>query len=219
MKKITMLVVLLTMALTTFAQEKDVTKFLGIPVDGTKAEMIAKLKEKGFTQVDYDEDIVLEGEFNGTEVYVFVVTNNRKVYRIMVADKNKLGEIDIKIRFNKLCQQFSENDKYLPLDDFTIPENEDISDKILLYNKRYQAVFYQVDKALVSKTLLSKYSSEQLANTERLNIEDQIYIAESYQKSSTHKHVWFYISEESSHEYRITMYYDNILNQANGDDL
>ena len=32
------------MAITTFAQEKDVTKFLGIPVDGKKAEMIAKLK-------------------------------------------------------------------------------------------------------------------------------------------------------------------------------
>ncbi|MBQ7964425.1 MAG: hypothetical protein IJ288_07665 [Alistipes sp.] len=219
MKKLSMLVVLLTMALTTFAQEKDVTKFLGIPVDGTKAEMIAKLKEKGFTQVDYDGDIVLEGEFNGQDVYVLVVTNNRKVYRIMVADKNELGEIDIKIRFNKLCQQFSENDKYLPLDDFTIPENEDISDKILLYNKRYQAAFYQVDKELVSKTLLSKYSSEQLANTEGMNIEDQIYIAESYQKSSTHKLVWFYISEKSSREYSITMYYDNILNQANGDDL
>ena len=36
------------LALTTFAQ-KDVTKFLGIPVDGTKAQMIAKLKAKGFT--------------------------------------------------------------------------------------------------------------------------------------------------------------------------
>ena len=116
MKKLSMLVVLLTMALTTFAQEKDVTKFLGIPVDGTKAEMIAKLKEKGFTQVDYDEDIVLEGEFNGTEVYVFVVTNNRKVYRIMVTDKNKRSETDIKIRFNILCQQFSENNKYISLD-------------------------------------------------------------------------------------------------------
>ena len=55
MKKLSMLVVLLTIAITTFAQEQDVTKFLGIPIDGTKAEMIAKLKEKGFTQVDYDE--------------------------------------------------------------------------------------------------------------------------------------------------------------------
>ena len=28
--------------------QKDVTKFLGIPVDGTKAEMKKKLQEKGF---------------------------------------------------------------------------------------------------------------------------------------------------------------------------
>ena len=34
-----------TMAL--YAQ-KDVTKFLGIPVDGSESEMVKKLKEKGF---------------------------------------------------------------------------------------------------------------------------------------------------------------------------
>ena len=37
----------LVLATMTFAQ-KDVTKFLGIPVDGTKAEMMQKLKAKGF---------------------------------------------------------------------------------------------------------------------------------------------------------------------------
>ena len=100
-------------SISSYAQEKDVTKFLGIPIDGTKSEMIAKLKGKGFTQVNYDQNIILEGEFNGREVYIFVVTNNRKVYRIMVTDKNRISETDIKIRFNTLCQQFSNNDKYL----------------------------------------------------------------------------------------------------------
>ena len=49
MKKILSLAVLLAFSLAMYAQ-KDVTKFLGIPVDGTKSEMIKKLKEKGFTE-------------------------------------------------------------------------------------------------------------------------------------------------------------------------
>lgn len=218
MKKLSMLVVLLTIAITTFAQEQDVTKFLGIPIDGTKAEMIAKLKEKGFTQVDYDEDVILEGEFNGTEVYVFIVTNNRKVYRIMVTDKNKRSETDIKIRFNILCRQFSENNKYISIEDYTIPEDEDISYQIAVNNKRYQAGFYQVDKETFAQTLLNKYTAEQLSTLEKLSLEDKINIVETVQKLCAHKSVWFYISE-SYGEYGITMYYDNVLNQANGDDL
>lgn len=217
MKKLLLSVVVMIISITSYAQEKDVTKFLGIPIDGTKSEMIAKLKGKGFTQVNYDQDTVLEGEFNGREVYIFVVTNNHKVYRIMVVDKNRISETDIKIRFNILCQQFSNNDKYLSLGDFTIPENEDISNKILL-GKRYQAAYYQVDKEFVAKSLLGKYTKEQLANTDNLNIEDQIYIAEAYQNSSVHKQVWFIITEGLG-KYSITMYYDNVLNMANGDDL
>ncbi len=55
----------------------DVTRFLGIPIDGTRSEMISKLKAKGFTSVPGTD--MLEGEFNGKNVYVNVQTNNRKV--------------------------------------------------------------------------------------------------------------------------------------------
>ena len=94
MKKILSLAVLLVFSLAMYAQ-KDVTKFLGIPVDGTKSEMIKKLKEKGFTSTLYDKD-VLEGEFNGVDVNISVVTNNNKVYRIFVADANTtMNEADM----------------------------------------------------------------------------------------------------------------------------
>jgi DnaD/phage-associated family protein len=63
-----------------------------------------------------------------------------------------------------------------------------------------------------------KYTKEQLGNTDNLNIEDQIYIAEAYQNGSAHKQVWFIISENLG-KYYITIYYDNVLNMANGDDL
>ena len=48
MKKVLVLVLATVLSLTTAYAQKDVTKFLGIPVDGTKAAMIQKLKNKGF---------------------------------------------------------------------------------------------------------------------------------------------------------------------------
>lgn len=56
-----------------FAQY-DVTKFLGIPVDGPKSEMIRKLKAKGFKLKRVGDDEVLNGRFNGTDVSVFIST-------------------------------------------------------------------------------------------------------------------------------------------------
>ena len=71
----------LFLSISLFAQG-DVTKFLGIPVDGYKSEMRRKLEAKGFVWNSLLE--CLEGEFNGTDVQVHIVTNNNKVYRIMV---------------------------------------------------------------------------------------------------------------------------------------
>ena len=47
MKKLLTLMMVVMVSLTSFAQ-KDVTKFLGIPVDGTVAAMKQKLMAKGF---------------------------------------------------------------------------------------------------------------------------------------------------------------------------
>ena len=143
MKKILTLAVVLMTTIALFAQEeKDVTKFLGIPIDGYKSEMISKLKAKGFTSTSYDKN-VLEGEFNGQDVYIHVATNNNKVYRIMVADKNYVNETNIRIRFNNLISQFENNSKYIGYSNKPIPEDENLSYEISVKNKRYQASFYQ----------------------------------------------------------------------------
>lgn len=219
------------------AQEevKDVTKFLGIPVDGYKPAMIEKLKAKGFTPTIADKD-VLEGEFNGTDVLLYVVTNNNKVYRIMVADKIARGETDIKIRFNNLCRQFRNNPKYKTFrteEEQTIPDNEDLSYEITVHDKRYEASFYQISQldtvAIYNKykqSLLSKYTQEQLDNpTEEISEEistkirlmkyiyDRTNISANYNKS-----VWFMIVERAG-KYYICMFYDNIYNEADGEDL
>ena len=187
MKKLMSIVMLLAVTAALHAQ-KSVTQFLGIPVDGTKSEMIRKLKAKGFESAPYDKE-VLEGEFNGQDVMVYVVTNNNKVYRIMVADANLTDEAQIKIRFNNLCDQFRNNGKYFSSGDYTIPENEDISYEMAVKAKEYQALFLQM------------HPTDTFGSNDMLN-----------------RQVWFTINEVYG-QYGIAIYYDNVYNQADGSDL
>ncbi len=225
MKKIILLIVLLIITISTFAQ-KDVTKFMGIPIDGFKPEMIKKLKEKGFVSSTTDKDI-LEGEFNGTQVNVHVATNNNKVCRIILCDAHQRDETDIKIRFNKLCQQFKNNSKYISLDDYTIPEDEDISYEMRVNSKRYEAIFYQnpvITDSLaiandIKEIILQKYSEKELENPTDDVKTDITKMSLSYAMDlMSKKPVWFMISEFYG-KYYITMFYDNEYNRANGEDL
>ena len=139
MKKIIGLFFAVLFSAGLYAQE-GVIKFLGIPVDGTKQEMIQKLKSKGFT---YNQQKgVLEGEFNGEQVSIQVQTQNNKVWRLRIFDTEPRSKGQIKIRFNKLVGQFENNSKYTPAKKYqTISENEDILREIGINDKQYQAVF------------------------------------------------------------------------------
>ena len=140
MKKILSVAFLLMLSVALHAQ-KEVTKFLGIPVDGSKSSMIQKLKNKGFV---YDPSAdYLKGEFNGQQVDVFIATNNNKVYRIMVCDKNTYDEGQIKIRYNTLCRQFANNQKYVPISAEELSDRENISYEMTVHKKKYQASSYQ----------------------------------------------------------------------------
>jgi len=227
LKRIGLLFTLLIFSVASYAQ-KDVTKFLGIPVDGSKSEMMQKLKSKGFTNSPQNKD-VLVGEFNGTNVDIHVATNNNKVYRIMICDANTKSEADIKIRFNNLCHQFENNGRYIPamLSGYELSDSEDISYEMTVNKKRYDAIYYQLPADLdtvaiaeeIQSVLLSKYTEEQLSNpTEEMQteliLEGLSYMMEKYSK----KIVWFMISEYYG-KYYITMFYDNEYNRAKGEDL
>lgn len=229
MRKLITLAVALMISSICFAQ-KDVTKFLGIPVDGTKSAMIQKLKSKGFTYNQQKD--CLEGEFNGREVKIYVVTNNNKVYRIMVKDAYGEDESSIKIRFNTLCKQFENNSKYLPAtfeESQIIGEDEKISYEMLVHKKRYQASFCQtsketIDTAAFTDYFYSKvselYTEEELSHlTEEQEETIKTKVALLYATELlTKKSVWFMIDEEYGY-YRILLFYDNGYNQANGEDL
>ena len=228
MKKFLFSLLATLLTLSLYAQN-DVTTFLGIPVDGFKSEMRQKLIAKGFTPKKVGTKEYLEGEFNGTDVLIYIVTNNNKVYRIMVCDANTQDEANIKIRFNKLVNQFENNKRYTALDQYTISDTEDISYEMLVHKKNFDALFYQnpdmekVDTlALQNKIreqLLKKYKPEQLENpTEEMNQEVQAIAMRIGMDMIFKKPVWFRICE-SYGEYYITMYYDNEYNHANGEDL
>ena len=228
MRKILSIIVLLVASMTLFSQT-DVTKFLGIPVDGFKPDMIRKLKEKGFVSTVYDKDI-LEGEFNGRDVHIHVVTNNNKVYRIMVSDKDLVSETAIKIRFNNLCRQFEKSTKYrsplfFSVDDYIISEDEDISYEMIVNNKKYDALFFQNPDSIAQQkdienyrdALFEKYTEEELndsATVSKIVQDVTSYVMETLTKKS----VWFMIAEFNG-KYYISMYYDNEYNKANGEDL
>ncbi len=206
--------------------QKDVTKFLGIPVDGYKTEMIKKLKEKGY---QYNSQLdCMTGEFNGRDVYIRIATNNNKVWRIVVVDASMTDETDIKIRFNKLCLQFLKNDKYVPYSsECEIPDEEDISYEMTVNNKRYEASFYQkpieVDTVAVNKEiesqLLKKFTKEQLSNpTEVESAQIGLEKMRCFYDYMSKKSVWFMIDGEYE-KYQILLFYDNEYNHSDGEDL
>ena len=193
MKKIFALFLSTFLFASLFAQQ-SVTTFLGIPVDGTKLSMRQKLINKGFRYVPSSD--CLEGEFNGRNVLLYIVTNRDKVYRIAVVDNDFSDETNIRIRFNNLYRQFMNNGQYIlnPMGEVgELPEDEDIAYNISIKNKRYERSFYQVSKGEG--------------------------ISDSVDKS-----VWFKIGMPESREvYRdkflIFIYYDNERNAAHGEDL
>ena len=203
---------LMLMTLSLSAQ----VKFMGIPVDGTKSEMIAKLKQKGFTLSKdpfFEGHDMLEGEFNGRLVYVSVVTNNNKVYRVFVQDQMTMNETDIKIRFNTLVGQFMLNKKYLShKNDQSLGEDFDISYEMDVNNKRIEASFSQ---KLSEEEI--QYLIDNIPELKESDPEMQTSLIElaTYMSNS----VWFTISKASYNKYVIALYYDNLKNAPNGDDL
>lgn len=190
---------LLPVVFTACVQRK-VTEFLGIPVDGSKREMIDKLKEKEFysgVTFDYLEGgYDLLGEFNGEKVYVRIILNknNNKVCRVCVIDQKKCDGEQIIKRYKELVRKFRNNKKYK--EDFVelpiYPESENI-----FYNyEEYRAGFLQLpdDNDLRNRSVWFKI----------LKVEEK-------------KYGIYGLREEIG--YRIAIFYDNEFNRKNGEDL
>ena len=213
MKRLLFIVLAMIATITSFAQQKDVTSFLGIPVDGTVLSMKQKLVSKGFVPKKMGDLEWLEGEFNGTDVRVRIFTNKNKVYRILLADKNTMDEAQIKIRFNILVSQFENNKRYIPLDKYTLSDEENISYEMTVNKKNYDALFCQVPNMEKADTL-----AELKNPSEEITKEYQNTAIKIGTELMLMKIVWFSICERDG-EYYIKMFYDNEYNRSHGEDL
>ena len=230
---------ILIMCSTVFGQSESTLKFLGIPVDGSKSEMVAALKDKGFR---YDSNSgFLVGDFNGRESHIWVVENHGKVYRVVVFDANTSDEGQIRIRFNNLIHQFeNSNGKYYYIvPNNPIPEDEDISYEISVNNKQYSAEFIynplygndELRDRLVNEVIeelgLEKIKDEKTAGgitygefySDKDNYDQLISsLVGSKIIQMSNSSVWFTICNHYG-EYFIGIYYDILVNKPNGEDL
>ncbi len=206
----------------------EVVKFLGIPVDGTKEEMIQQLKEKGFRPDPESDDDALFGEFNGMDVKIFVQTNKGKVRRIIVGNNSFFDEATIKITYNNLCSQFEKHNKYISASETeqTIPDDEDISYEMSVHKKQYQAVFYQIPElaySLLKETLPNNANTKDYIKALDLLKEEGNTVAEQMLRgvllNAMKNQVWFTFNKLVYGKYVIAIYYENGYNTANGEDL
>lgn len=165
MKKFAATLFLVCSCLFAIAQNSNTLTFLGIPVDGSKQDMEAQLKQKGFKE-KYGYDC-LTGQFNGETVDVYIHTNHQIVDRIYVAFL-PTTEHEIRFKYNRLLTQFKNNSKYSEnfCDNVEIPMDEDISYEISINHKRYEANFAFIKSPdldeIVEKfmeTILTSFSS------------------------------------------------------------
>lgn len=140
MKKLLTLILLLMASVEMYAQS-NVTTFLGIPVDGTKSSMIQKLEKKGF--VYNQEEDLLEGEFNGQDVFIGIQTQKGKVWGITVGYNMSLDAINIKMTYENLCNQFQDNSRYMVLSEDPLPESKDLKHEKIVNKKRYSTIYIQ----------------------------------------------------------------------------
>ena len=239
MKRLITILALIVFSFTLSAQNnaEGTIKFLGIPVDGSKEEMISQLKEKGFSYNSYFEE--LTGEFNGMDVALYIRTHHGQVDRVCVVFPS-LKERQVIREYNSLLSQFQANEKYIEIiPNSRIPETENISYEMSVHNKTYGSRFSYIspdlftkEEALEMRKMLngiSKMPREEMQNAAQaladslenamseVGIEQTLLTLNRIQ-SIISGSVWFTIHEDGS-QYQLVLYYDNLNNHPHGEDL
>ena len=214
-----------TLFATAQSNNAGTLKFMGIPIDGTKKNMITQLKTKGFWYDTYDD--CLKGQFNGKNVEIYVVTNHNVVYRIYVAYP-LVSKSKIITEYNILLDQFNRNKKYIANDNNEmIPADENLSYEMTVRNKKYEAGFCYISPDLFSDEEIDQIhqladkmtgmSFEEIQAMEQAT-SDSFQINMTQMMSTFNSIVWVTIHERYG-KYQIGIYYDNLKNRPNGEDL
>ena len=135
-----LITLILFFAATASAQET--VDFMGVPINGTKAELFAQLKEKGFRETDKPN--LLVGQFDDLSVEVIALDNSRdQVYEIDLRHEMGNDEALAIEWYNSLLLKFRNDPKYNDSYSELIPDGEPISEKLRSNTHLYTACFTQ----------------------------------------------------------------------------
>ncbi len=198
--------------------------FLGIPIDGSKQEMIHNLQSKGFvysSQLD-----CFSGIINGEQVLVALRIDNGKVCQVIIGNLQTYSEKQVKEKFNNLMKQFNDDPNYISarLDQTFIDKKERISKTGKDYAAYYMQITHELDTTIWMKDMdkIAKEVAEQFADRDLSEREQDVlgvYIEQmAIRQQYLNNIVWFKILKNKK-GYSIAIYYDNLYNKSSGSDL
>ena len=201
--------------------DEKALKFMGIPIDGSKDDMVAALMEKGFKQDWGDE--YLTGIFNGENVKVFISTNHGIVDRIRVVYPSTNDSNDTRVKFNTLLSKMNRNAKYVSVSPRPeIPAGESVG--LISYgdSKHYDTAYFflmpDADQAQWKGEFNAAYKKKYTKPVKDLSydeLEEVLFCLPTRIRSAISGIVWLAITNVD----HINIYYDNLQNRPRGEDL
>ena len=200
--------------------DNNTLTFVGVPIGGTKSQMIKALETKGF-EVDYKEEMT--GMFNGEEVTVKISTNRGIVDRILVEYPVHFNVNDNRIKYNMLLSRFNRNAKYVSVNPRTeIPADEEIFWKLNANSKYYDAVYFYLQKGIDAGQWVDRFKKEfqkqynkPLTGLSYEEMEESLFCLPKDISDAVCGVVWFTMVNISC----ISINYINFKNRPRGEDL
>lgn len=200
--------------------DETALKFVGVPIGGSKEQMVAALKEKGF-HMDYNGS--MSGMFNGENVNVYISTNHGIVDRITVEYPFCSEDNDTRVKYNVLLSRFGRNAKYVCINPRAdIPANESIYRKLYENTKYYDAIYFYLNPEVNAKDWVEEFRQEYLRRHKKPlqglsyeEMEEALFCLPMRVSGSVSGVVWFTIVDTS----HIEINYINYKNRPRGEDL
>lgn len=153
MKRTLSIIITLMLTLTLSAQD-NITTFMGIPVDGTREVMTAKLLKNGV--VKKDNNLIVK-DIEGGTYFIQLKTHKGKVYRVSMVETKGTDDVNRIIgRFDSLVEEYRENTALYCEFEYNHPVIADSIDTKEQYIKQgcfFAEFFQKADPQLYSKRI------------------------------------------------------------------
>lgn len=200
--------------------DESVLKFMDVPIDGLKSQMIVELEDKGFRG---DLSGKMTGMFNGEKVSLSISTNHGLVDGVMVEYPRCERSNDTRVKYNVLLSRFNRNAKYVSVSPRAeIPAGEDILNNIGRNSKYYDAVYFFLRPEISVKQWTEDFKQEYQKHYNKPQqglsyeeMEEALFCLPMKTTSAVSGVVWFTMSDP----YSIIINYVNLNNRPRGEDL